>query len=188
MSKSSSVGSSEGTWGLLSSMARADANSSSRSSTHVAATGEEGVQESRGRMTAKSQSLLLCLPGDQENLGKCLFTSGLQPRAVLGFQIVQFTLTQFYHRLFLLMLNRSDGYSSHHSRCLFKEYIFHSPFSILQLYWSILMSTKPPGLLEVMNPKRCFPHRNHKVHVTSNQSSEQQSGNHLTNILHKQNN
>lgn len=85
MSKSSNVGSSEGTWGLLSSMARADANSSSSSRGHVAATGEGGVQESRGRMTAKSQSLLLCLPGDQENLGKCLFTSGLQPTCCAGF-------------------------------------------------------------------------------------------------------
>lgn len=65
---------------------------------------------------------------------------------------------------------------------------FSSLLSILYFYWSILMSTKPPGLLEVMNPKRCFPHRNHKVNVTSNQSPEQQSGNHLTNTLHKQNN
>lgn len=74
------------------------------------------------------------------------------PNAVLGAQIAQFTLTQFYHWLFLLMLNRCDGYSRHHCRCLFKELVSHSQFPILQLHRSILMSTKPPGLLEVMNP------------------------------------
>ena len=169
-------------------MKRADSKSSSSSSGHVTATGEGGMQESRGKMKTKSQSLFFALLETQRILGSAYSPQFYNPSAVLGFQIVQFTLTQFYHPLFLLMLNRSDGYSSHHSRCLFKEHIFHSLFSILQLYWSILMSTKPPGFLEVMNPKRSFPHRNHKVNVTSNQSSEQQSGNHLMNILHKQNN
>lgn len=85
MSKSSSMGSSEGTWGLLSPMARADSNSNSSSSGHVTATGEGGMQESRGKMTTKSQSLLFCLTGDQENLGKCLFTSILQSKCCAGF-------------------------------------------------------------------------------------------------------
>lgn len=50
------------------------------------------------------------------------------------------------------MLNRRDGYSSHRCRCLFKELISHSQLSIFQLYRNILMSTKPPGLFEVMDP------------------------------------
>lgn len=109
--------------------------------------------------------------------------------ALLGAQIVQFTLTQFYHRLFLLMLNRCDGYSSHHCRCLFKELISHSHFSILQLYPKHSHVNQAPWAFRSDESlKRCFPHRNHKVNVTSNQSSRQQSGNHLTNIPHKQNN
>lgn len=54
-------------------------------------------------------------PETKEDLGKHLFTSVSQSKGVLGFQITYFALTQFHHRLFFLMLNRPDGYSSYHS-------------------------------------------------------------------------
>lgn len=73
-------------------------------------------------------------------------------------------------------------------RCLCKEHTSRSLASASQLSWSVRVSTRPPGLSEVMNPEGCFPHRNHTANGTSNQSSGQQSGNHLTNIIHKQNN
>ena len=126
--------------------------------------------------------------GTTRILGKYLFTSIIQSKCCTGFSDCIVYINSILSSIVSPDVKQIWRLLNHHSRCLFKEHIFHSPFSILQLYWSILMSTKPPGLLEVMNPKRCFPHRNHKVNVTSNQSSEQQSGNHLTNILHKQNN
>lgn len=55
---------------------------------------------------------------------------------------------------------------------------------ILTSQWPCLASV----CLQMLKPKRCFPHRNHAVDVTSNQSSEQQSGSLLINILHKHNN
>lgn len=107
----------------------------------------------------------------------------------LGVQTVGLTLTQFYHWLFLLMLNRCDGYSSYHCRCLFKELISHSRFSCFTaLLQHSQVNPAPWAFRSDESLKRCFPHRNHKVHVTSNQSSRQQSGSHLTNIPHKQNN
>ena len=71
--------------GLLSPTVRTDSNSSNSSSHHVAVMGKVGLQQSRGKRTAKSPSVLFYLPGDQENLGKCSCTSILASKWCTGF-------------------------------------------------------------------------------------------------------
>jgi hypothetical protein len=58
----------------------------------------------------------------------------LQSNCCAGFSLWIVCINSIYHRLLILMLNRADGYSSHHCRCLFKEPISHRLFPILLHY------------------------------------------------------